>query len=147
MASLTADLQVVFTGPVHRQERLILESTRKAGALVSTGAAARGVTIGTTSATSGFAGVLKQGGVSGDVVEVVTEGTMRLSINATVTAGSVGTTVYLVNTTTPSDNPADLNFSSTTNAPVGKITVVHATGGLGTNDVEIFFQADGRKSV
>lgn len=147
MANLTSDRQTVFTGNVVRQERLILEATIYAGALVAKGAAARGIARGTVSATSGFLGILKQGGVTGDVVEVVTAGTFRTSVNFTVAASDVGTTVYAVNTTTVSDNPADITNSATTNMPIGKIAVVHATGALGTNDVEIAFEADARKSV
>lgn len=149
MSNLSADAQIQrVPNSSDIIERVLLQSTVYAGSLMHYGTAANSVAAPSADATTGFFGMMLEGGVSGQYRECLRQGKILLSVGYTVDAADqVGTVVYKVNDTTPSDNPADINETSTKNSPVGRIAAVRTVGASGTNRVEVLLQADGLRSV
>lgn len=93
------------------------------------------------SATSDFAGILLQGGVALDVVELRRKGIMIATVSDLVSAGDEGVLVYAID-----NNPHALTKTTTVNMPIGTIARVITAGTGVANGVAIAFEADGLQS-
>jgi hypothetical protein len=145
MATLAANTPQKFASIAEESNKVYnAEAAIYEGAVVVEGSAAGGVTNHTTG-TTGFVGfAMSPASASGVKIPVRVRGTIVTSLAATIAQTDVGATVYAVANST---NPQDMNLTSTSNLPVGKIVTVLLAGASGANLVEVAFEADGLRSI
>jgi hypothetical protein len=142
MAALAASTPNTYRGTgTDDVERLVADEVIYEGAALVEGAAAGSVQNHTTE-TAGFVGFALGEAAAGDVIQVKTRGEIVTPINAALSIGDEGTTVYC-----HGSNPADIDKTSTTGASPGKIVRVITAGSAGANLAVIYFEQDGYKSV
>lgn len=149
MTALAADTPATYEQkPGEITEKLTIDQDLTAGTVLYAGAFcqiddgyAQQVKDIVAAATQGFAGVLVQGGAAGTVVDVRRVCWLVTAINVLVAIDDEGAAVYAV-----TNNPADVNKSSTANMPIGKIARVITAGSAGSNSVVLFLEADGYSS-
>jgi hypothetical protein len=149
LGDLTANAQITREPhPSDIIEKMTLEGTKYAGSLVFTGTAVKTVAAAASAdQTDHFAGLLLEGGVAGEVVDVLRRGRVRVALNETIAQTDDGAAVYATNATTPSDNPGDITLTSSNNAKIGKIAMVHTASTALLNETEIYFEASAYQSV